>query len=174
MIGAGPFGTAAANDGEEMAFRLNDRLLTLSWHPPPAPPECRPHGSCGICVTAAGGIVLISNDGKTWDLPGGRPEAAETWEETLRREVLEEACATVSHARLLGFARSRCVEGSEAGDAIVRSLWRADVEVAPWRPKFEVTYRRIEPAANALDHLTVSDGIYARIFKRAFREAGVA
>jgi ADP-ribose pyrophosphatase YjhB (NUDIX family) len=62
-----------------------------------------------------GEIVLISHDGELWDLPAGRPEGCETLEETLRREMLEEACATVLQTRLLGFVRSVCASGPEEG-----------------------------------------------------------
>jgi hypothetical protein len=33
-------------------------------------------------VTAGGDIVVISPDGTIWDLPAGRPEPGETWEDT--------------------------------------------------------------------------------------------
>jgi len=39
---------------------------------------------------------VISPDGGIWDLPAGRPVPGENWEETLRREMDEEACATVT------------------------------------------------------------------------------
>jgi 8-oxo-dGTP pyrophosphatase MutT (NUDIX family) len=51
-------------------------------------------------------MTVISDDGERWGWPEGRPEGDESWEQTLRREVLEEACATVVDARLLGFTRS--------------------------------------------------------------------
>jgi ADP-ribose pyrophosphatase YjhB (NUDIX family) len=50
---------------------------------------------------------VISRDGVIWDLPAGRPEPGESWEQTLRREMDEEACATVIAARLLGFTRGQ-------------------------------------------------------------------
>jgi ADP-ribose pyrophosphatase YjhB (NUDIX family) len=56
-------------------------------------------------------VVLISPDGRRWGWPGGRPEAGEDWLQTLRRELLEEACAEVEQARLLGFTRSACLAG---------------------------------------------------------------
>jgi hypothetical protein len=39
--------------------------------------------------------VLISDDGVRWGWPVGRPQGEETWEQTFRREVLEEACVVV-------------------------------------------------------------------------------
>jgi hypothetical protein len=47
-----------------------------------------------------------------------RPEPGETWEQTLRREMDEEACATVTGARLLGFTHGRCLTGPERGTVL--------------------------------------------------------
>jgi ADP-ribose pyrophosphatase YjhB (NUDIX family) len=66
---------------------------------------------------------MVSGDGDRWGLPGGRPEPGEDWADTLRREVREEACATVTGCRLLGFSRGVCVRGSEAGLVLVRALF---------------------------------------------------
>jgi predicted NUDIX family NTP pyrophosphohydrolase len=71
--------------------------------------------------------MLVSHDGIEWDWPAGRTEGDETWELTLRREILEEVCATVVDARLLGFCRSVCIAGREADLVLVRSFWRARV-----------------------------------------------
>jgi 8-oxo-dGTP pyrophosphatase MutT (NUDIX family) len=162
----------AAHDGEEFSARSNDQDWIVSWHLPLAPPDGTPHGASGVCVTGDGKIVLISHDGKHWGLPGGRPEGHETWEETLRREMIEEACATVVRASLLGFSRSVCVEGTQVGLVIVRSLWRAEVELAPWKPRFEIPYRRVFAAAEVWDHLARAhtDGS-APILLRALHEA---
>jgi ADP-ribose pyrophosphatase YjhB (NUDIX family) len=94
-----------------------------------APGTARP----GICV-AGDAVVLVSGDGDRWGLPGGRPEPGEDWTDTLGREVREEACATVTACRLLGFSRGVCVRGSQAGLVLVRALWRAEVRPDPWQP----------------------------------------
>jgi ADP-ribose pyrophosphatase YjhB (NUDIX family) len=168
---------SAARDGEQIAVRAgeaqsNDQDWIVSWHPALTPPEGTPHGSSGICVTGDGGIVLISEDGERWDVPGGGPEGNETWEETLRREVREEACATVVHASLLGFCRSACIAGPQVGQVLVRSLWRAEVELGPWEPQFEVAHRRVVGAAEVVDQVACADGL-ARIICRALHEAAI-
>lgn len=73
-----------ADDGQEIEVHVGGQDLMVSWHPPAAAP--------------AG-----------WSFPAGRPEAEESWEETLRREVREAGCATVIQARLLGFSRGVCI-----------------------------------------------------------------
>jgi hypothetical protein len=55
----------------------------------------------------------------------------------------------------------------------VRSSWRADVEVGPWEPRFEIRHRRLVPLAEATDHLREPDPAATRISYRALYEAGV-
>jgi hypothetical protein len=75
---------------------------------------------------------------------------------------------------MLGFARSECIKGREAGVVLVRSYWRAEVEISAWRPRFEVAHRRIVPAARAEELVRDPDDIATRISYRALAEAGVA
>ena len=110
-----------ARDGQEFAVHVNGGEWIVSWHSAYVAPDGTPHGAAGICLTADDGLGLISNDGRRWGLPGGRPEEQESWEQTLRREILEEACARVVRARLLGFSRGVCVEGPEEGLVLVRT-----------------------------------------------------
>src|SRR5229473_3087972 len=94
-----------ARDGEEMPVRANGGDWMIAWHPVGVAPPGKRHGANAFCLTGDGSVVLISRDGQRWGWPGGRPEGAESWEQTLRREVLEEVCASVIHATLLGFSR---------------------------------------------------------------------
>jgi ADP-ribose pyrophosphatase YjhB (NUDIX family) len=124
-------------------------------------------------VTADRGVVLISQDGERWGWPGGRPEGDESWEQTLRREILEETCAiVVGEARLLGFCRGACLTGPEEGLVLVRSIWRAEVDLMPWEPRFEISHRRVVPAAELLSHLRIEEG-FEPIYYRAIAEAGL-
>lgn len=103
-------------------------------------------------------------------MPAGRTEGDETWEQTLRREMLEEACATVIDTRLLGFCRGSCVAGPEAGLVLVRSFWRARVLLGAWEPRFEISHRRVVPATEVLSHLPPP---FLPILRRALADAGV-
>lgn len=109
-----PTWPVAARDGEELAHHDNGQDWIVSWHPPPVPPAGTPHGAAGICLTGDGEVVLIKFEGR-WEIPAGRPEGDETWEETLRREMMEEACVAVIEARLLGFSRGQCIRGDQEG-----------------------------------------------------------
>ena len=123
----------AAREGEEFGFRDGrGQDWVASWHPPELPaPAGRPHGSAGICFTPEKNIVLVTWPGVAWKFPAGRPEVGEDWRATLDREVLEEACAVVEDATLLGFAKHVCIRGPEEGRVLVRSLWCADVSLDP-------------------------------------------
>lgn len=107
-------------------------------------------------------------------LPGRPPRTGESLEQTLRREMLEEACATVTGARLLGFARGECVTGAEQGLVLVRSMWRADVELGPWEPQFEIRHRRVIAVTDiALQRMLATDP-FAPIIRRSLNEAAIA
>jgi ADP-ribose pyrophosphatase YjhB (NUDIX family) len=162
-----------APDGEEMLVPANGGDWWMAWHPPAGAPPGRPHGANAFCLTGDGDVVLISPDGERWGWPGGRPEAGESWEQTLRREISGEACATVTGARLLGFARSRCTSGREERLVLVRSIWLAEVTVLPWQPAHEIPFRRIVPRAGLAAQLWMEPGA-APIYARAAREAGLA
>ncbi|MGQ0736967.1 MAG: NUDIX hydrolase [Acidobacteriota bacterium] len=158
--------------GERLTVRSNGGSWFIEWHPPVAEPEGTKHGANAFCVTRDHHIVLISNDGERWGWPGARPEGDESWEQTLRREVLEEACAVVCDARLLGFCRGACVSGPEEGRVLVRSIWRADVEVNAWEPQFEIRHRRLVAADDLLAHLWIEEGFHA-FYHRVLIEAGL-
>jgi ADP-ribose pyrophosphatase YjhB (NUDIX family) len=171
--GVRPLDSAVAADGQQIPVRSNGGDWVVSWHPPPEPPAGTPHGAEGVCVTGHGDVVLVSRDGAVWDLPAGRPEPGETWEDTLRREMSEEACATVVTARLLGFVQGSCVGGPERGRVLVRSMWRADVELGPWEPRFEIPHRRVVAPADVADQLTLGIHPFALVIRRELLEAGV-
>jgi len=161
-----------AGDGEVIVYESAGQSWAVSWHRPDSAPAGTPHGANAFCVTDDAGVVLISRDGKRWGWPGGRPEGAESWADTLRRETLEETCSRVAEARLLGFTRSTCQSGHESGLVLVRGIWRAEVDLLPWRPRFEIPWRRVVPIAELGDHLWMEDGLEP-IFRRAVVEAGI-
>jgi len=156
-----------------MPMRANEQDWLVSWHGPDEAPMGKPHGAAGVCVGPEGQLVLISLDGRWWGFPAGRPEGDETNEETLRREMHEEACVEVLEARLLGYSRGECVKGHEHGLVLVRSFWRADVGINVWEPEFEIDHRRIISASEATRYVRDPEGAATRIHLRALVEAGL-
>ena len=151
------------------------------WHPPDRPaPEGRRHGSSGICFTADGKVVLVAQPDGPWEFPGGRPEGDEDWRATLERatlerEVLEEACAVVEDATLLGFARARCSRGPEAGLVLVRALWRAEVSLNAWEPLHETAARMLVRPEEALGREKRGyNGLTRRWFREALASRGLS
>ena len=161
-----------AREGEQFGSRdERGQDWVLSWHPPELPaPAGRANGSAGICFTPERNVVLVTWPGVAWKFPAGRPDGDEDWRQTLEREVLEEACAVVDDATLLGFVRVACVEGPEEGRVSVRSLWCADVSLEPWEPRHETTARMVVPPAEALERVGFG-GDHRPIYVRWFRDA---
>ena len=145
----------------------------MSWHGPDESPPGTPHGAADVCVGPGDELVLISPDGRAWTFPAGRPEGDETEEETLRRELREEACVEVLEARLLGYSRGECVRGHELGLVLVRSFWRAEVRIDPWEPEFEIDHRLIVPCSAAARYVVGAGSAADRIHLRALVEAGL-
>jgi NUDIX domain len=163
--------SAPAEDAKEVFLESGGQKWAVAWHPPGAVPPGQPHGCNALCVSGPD-VVLISPDGQRWGWPGGHPLDGESWEDTLRREVLEETCATVVEARLLGFTRSVCLEGHQQGLVLVRCIWRADVHVLPWNPQFEIKWRTVMPAADVGRYFWMDKGSEP-IAHRALIEAGL-
>ena len=112
----------------------------------------------------------MTRPGISWEFPAGRPDGDEDWRATLDREVLEEACAVVEDATLLGFVRVASIRGAEEGRVRVRSLWCADVSLDPWEPRHEITARLVVPPDEALERVAFG-GDHRPIFERWFRDA---
>lgn len=124
-------------------------------------------------MTADGDIVVISPDAAFWDLPAGRPEPGESWEEPCAGRWTRKPAATVTGARLLGFTRGQCVTGPERGRVLVRSVWRADVELRPWEARFEIADRRVVAPISVEDMLSLGSHPFAAIIRRELAEAAL-
>lgn len=118
----------------------------VSLHAPDDRPEGAPHGSEAICMIDDATTVLVRNTSGRLNTPGGHPEHGESSEETMIREVREEAVAKVTSWQLIAFARSECLEGERKGHVMVRDMYVARVELLPWKqPPFEIVERLLVP-----------------------------
>jgi ADP-ribose pyrophosphatase YjhB (NUDIX family) len=163
-----------AADRQELAVPLDGQVWMVSWHPPATPPDGTPHGAEGVCVTDEDEIVLISPDGERWGFPAGRPEGSESPEQTLHREMLEEACVAVVRARLLGFSRGVCTSEREEGLILVRSMWRTEVQLGAREPRFEIPHRQVVAATDVAVQVMLENNPFAPFIRRSMHEAGIA
>lgn len=118
----------------------------VSLHAPDDRPEGAAHGSEAICMIDDEQTVIVKNTTGRLNTPGGHPEPGETSEETMIREVREEAVAEVTSWQLIAYARSECLEGERTGHVMVRDMYVARVELLPWeQPGFEIVERQVVP-----------------------------
>ena len=147
-------------DGAPIEFVDKGQRWTATWHDlAGGPPDGGRHGSAAICFTPDHLVVVVSEDGLRWELPGGRPEVGESWRETVDREVLEEACAKIVDGTLLGYVRGSCTFGPEEGLVLVRSLWGIEVSLLPWEPEHEMNYREFLKPENVLSRIDFPEGL---------------
>ena len=57
----------------------------------------------GVCFDSLGRVLIIKEPGKSWNIPGGAPEAGETPIQTLKRELEEEVDVTIGANKMIGY-----------------------------------------------------------------------
>lgn len=108
-----------------------------------------------LAFTGDGGILLVGDeDEEQWWLPGGGVEDGESDEQTLERELAEEAGATVAQRELLGYQR---VDDSLAGVSHQAFYWCRITLPSAFVPRFEVTRNLVVRPDQFLDHLFWAD-----------------
>ncbi len=123
-------------------FTYAGRQAQALWRPAPfMPPRGRVTQCSALCLSDDGLALLVSKDGQHWALPGGRPEAGESLEAALRREVREEVCAEIVDWRYLG-----CQEMHESMDdhdlpIYYQTRFWARVRLDAFVPRFEIVAR---------------------------------
>lgn len=129
-------------------YHLRDASGTwaVTLHSPDARPTGEDHGSEAICMINDTTTVLVRTAGGRLNTPAGHAEPGESSEETMIREVLEEAQADVTAYRLIGYARSEAIEGPEKGKVLVRDMYVARVALREWAgPNDEIVERLVIP-----------------------------
>lgn len=124
----------------------NERRSIVTWHDASfLPPRALITQVSGICFTDDGLVVLVSVNGEDWSLPGGRTEEGETVQETLIREVREEACASVVSLAYLGAQEVRDLGDSEGSMTYYQTRFWARVRLNEFKPEYEIKERKLVP-----------------------------
>ncbi len=76
--------------------------MRYKWYNQPVPDAMAVKQVHGVLVTCDGRVLVRWKSGEP-RLTGGRPENDETWEETLRREALEESSVCLGEMGYLGY-----------------------------------------------------------------------
>lgn len=131
------------------------RKLTLTWQEAEAIPEGKNISQVSAFCLDKGNKILIIKNKHGWGLPGGHPEAGETAEQALKREIKEEADCTISDHWLVGYIEvddpeNKSVEGRDYFQ--LRYLCRLD-EIGEFKAEFETSERKFIDASELPDHI---------------------
>jgi ADP-ribose pyrophosphatase YjhB (NUDIX family) len=130
-------------------LELAGQAVTLTWA---GPANAAPARVYALAFTAGHELLLVSGgdaDPDRW-LPGGGVEPGEDPQEALRRELLEEADATVEALEALGSQR---LDRSDGRQEFHRFYWARVTLAQQALPRAESTLRHLVAPADFLDTL---------------------
>jgi len=125
-----------------------DRSVEFTWLG--SRPELSLTRAYALAFDGAGKLLLVSDDGSRFWLPGGAIEEGETVDRALSRELREEANATVLASEPIGVQSAR----AEGGPPEYHGFFWARIELsAAFDPKHEITERLLVSPGDFLDTL---------------------
>jgi ADP-ribose pyrophosphatase YjhB (NUDIX family) len=141
-------------------------LMAAGWWPPVE----RVTQAYGLCFTGEGLVVLVRLPCYGWTLPGGTVEPGEHPDDTLVREVHEEACARVVRSRYLASQHVWDPEAPDGRSSHYQSRFWARVELSLWAPQHETVERcLVPPAAVPATLFWQETAIISRLLEQAVR-----
>ena len=139
----------SATDGLAHAWEYEGRTIRFSWVGEDPGPYERAYS---LAFAPDGRLLLVgddSGDPEYW-LPGGGLEAGETPVDALRRELAEEAAATLHDSAFLGAQR---VDDPLHGSSIHAFYWSRVTLAEEYQPSREVSERILVSPVDFLDTL---------------------
>ena len=121
----------------------------------------------GVCLDQAGHVILQKCGDYPWNIPGGRPEPGETYEQTVIREVYEEVTVVVRDPQFIGYQeiwQNGVITGYQL--RYVAFVVRIDPP-APDPDNGHLRERMFVPLSEAMNYVPYSN--YREMFKAAER-----
>lgn len=98
-------------------------------------------------------LLIVKNE-NNWTIPGGHPELNETQIQTLKREILEEACITITNIEYLG-----AVEVIENKKKYYQLRYFANVlDLFPFKQEWEICERKFIDLQDLNKYIKWADG----------------
>jgi len=122
-------------------FIDKENIIILSWYEKDDFSQMKNVKQCyGVCFNDKKQLLIVKNKGK-WFLPGGTPEKGETFEQTLIREVNEEADVDVKNIKPAGYNK---IEEIKDGKKYIFYQLRFVAEIS------KIKKQTIDPATNTI------------------------
>ena len=106
--------------------------VKFTWIPDVDPAKYTPFFQVYGIVFNDDGQVLIINENDRWGIPGGTPENNETAQETLEREMMEEADVTLKNIQFIGAQLTEFLDGDnpnkKQGNSFYQMRFIADID----------------------------------------------
>ncbi len=101
-------------------------------------------------------MLIVKNEKEdTWTIPGGHPEIGESKEETLKREMMEEACCTLKDINYLG-----AVHVIEKGKSYYQLRYTAHVDkLELFKQEMEISERKFVKIEDLKKYIKWVDGL---------------
>ena len=108
----------------------------------------------GYVFDDQGKLLIVKNE-DTWTIPGGHPEKGETQQQTLCRELMEEACITLKDINYIG-----AVEVVENGETYYQLRYTTKVDkILPFKQEWEICERKFVELEDLPKYIKWANGL---------------
>jgi len=141
--------------GVKEKLLFNNREVYLEWFETQNyPRDINISQVLGFCLNKNKKILIIKNQ-RGWNFPGGHPKKGESPEETLRREIMEEANVTIKNPRLIGYMEVQDQQNqSVEGKHYIQLRYLAEIDkIFDFKKEFETSLRAFIPLTKLPEYI---------------------